>query len=233
MFQSEITKPRTQQTAPWNTETKGNRRATMYDEKGRRNPKWAYVKGRNEYRGKVSFQKDDFEDFVDMWAIMVNPGESMKDKVDVFIVWNAEQDKASTVIYKKLKSMPGSEGHLKKTLLKGQQGHVERRLCYSAHYEGEVGELAGLPGMMEEVFEFFAGPLPSCRNHLYKMGGIINNMYPEEIVPLRNPKKSEPVVSVEVQKMIFPPDDDKPHDGDKVVRSDEVWAPCHVFSCLS
>ena len=71
------------------------------------------------------------------------------------------------------------------------------------------------------------------RRHILQMGGIMDNMYPEEIVPLRNPKLSEPVVSMEVRKTIFPPDDDKPHDGVKVVRSDEVWAPCHVCSCLS
>ena len=57
----------------------------------------------------------------------------------------------------------------------------------------------------------------------------MDNFYPEEIVPLRNPKKSLPQVPMEVMKLIFPPDDDKPHDGEKVVRSDEVWAPCHVF----
>ena len=124
--------------------------------------------------------------------------------------------------------MPGTR--VKKTLLKGLQAHVERRLWEGAP-DGEVGELAGLPGMQEELFEAFAGPLPSRRKHILPMGGIMDNMYPEEIVPLRNPKKSEPLVSVEVQKAIFPPEDDKPHDGEKVVRSDEVWAPCH--SCLS
>ena len=135
------------------------------------------------------------------------------------------------MIMKKLKSTPGMDGQVKKTLLKGLQAHVERRLWDGAP-DGEVGELAGLPGMQEELFEAFAGPLPLRRKHILLMGGIMDNMYPEEIVPLRNPKKSEPLVSVEVQKSIFPPDDDKPHDGDKVVRSDEVWAPCHVCSCL-
>ena len=233
MFQSELAKPRTAQTAQWNPETQGNRRGSIYDEKGRRNPKWTYVKGRNRYRSKVSFQKDDFEDFADTWAIMAKPGEGpMKDKVDVLMVWNAEQERANPVIMKKLKSMPGMDGQVKKTLLKGLQAHVERRLWDGAP-DGEVGELAGLPGMQEELFEAFAGPLPSRRKHILPMGGIMDNMYPEEIVPLRNPKQSEPLVSVEVQKAIFPPDDDKPHDGEKVVRSDEVWAPCHVCSCLS
>ncbi len=233
MFRSELAKPRTAQTAQWNPETQGNRRGSIYDEKGRRNPKWAYVKGRNQYRSKVSFQKDDFEDFADTWAIMAKPGEGpTKDKVDVLMVWNAEQERANAVIMKKLRSMPGMDGQLKKTLLKGLQAHVERRLWDGAP-DGEVGELAGLPGMLEELFEAFAGPLPSRRKHILPMGGIMDNMYPEEIVPLRNPKQSQPVVSVEVQKAIFPPDDDKPHDGEKVVRSDEVWAPCHVCSCLS
>ena len=233
LFNSELAKPRTAQTAQWNPETQGNRRGSIYDEKGRRNPKWAYVKGRNQYRSKVSFQRDDFEDFADMWAIMAKPGEgSMKDKVDVLMVWNAEQERANAVIMKKLKSPRGMDGQVKKTLLKGLQAHVERRL-WDGTPDGEVGELAGLPGMQEELFEAFAGPLPSRRKHILQMGGITDNMYPEEIVPLRNPKQSEPVVSVEVQRGIFPPDDDKPHDGEKVVRSDEVWAPCHVCSCLS
>ena len=233
MFQCEIAKPRTAHNAQYNPETQGNRRGTVYDEKGRRNPKWQYVNGRNKYRSKISFQKDDFEEFVDTWAIMAKVGEEgKKHKVDVFLVWNAEQDRASAVILKKLRSMfPGMEGQVKKTLLKGVQAHVERRL-WDGEPEGEVGELAGLPGMVEELFEAYSGPLPFRRKHILKMGGIVDNMYPEEIVPLRNPKKSEPVVSVEVQKAIFPPDDDKPHDGVMVVRNDEVWAPYHVCSCL-
>jgi len=227
MFQSEHTKPRTAQTAPWNPDTKGNRRAMVYDEKGRRNNKWTYVKGRNRFRGKVSFQRDDFEDFADTWVIMAKAGEGPpKDKVDVFMAWNAEQERASQAIMKKLKSIPGMDGRVKKTLLKGLQSHVERRLWETAP-EGEAGELAGLPGMQEDLFEAFAGPLPSRRKHILNMGGIVDNMYPEEIVPLSDPKAAEPVVTVEVQKAIFPPDEDKPHDGEKVVRSDDVWAPCH------
>ena len=227
MFRSKLTKPRTVQTAPWNTETQGNRRGSIYDEKGRRNPKWAYIKGRNEYRSKVSFSKDDFDDFVDMWSIMVKPEEhSKEEKVDVIMVWNAEVEKANPIIMKKLKSLPGMDGQVKRTLLKGLQAHVERRL-WDGEPNGAVGELAGLPGMREELFEAFAGPLPSRRKHTLQMGGIIDNMYPEEIIPLRNPKLSEPVVSMEVKKMIFPPDADKPqcHDGEKVVRrlSDVVW----------
>ena len=195
MFRSEIAKPRTAQTAQWNPETQGNRRGSIYDEKGRRNPKWAYVNGRNQYRSKVSFQKDDFEDFADTWAIMAKPGEGpMKDKVDVLMVWNAEQERANAVIMKKLKSMPGMDGQVKKTQLKGSQAHVERRLWDGAP-DGAVGELAGLPGMLEELYEAFAGPLPSRRKHILPMGGITDNMYPEEIIPLRNPKLSEPLVS--------------------------------------
>ena len=245
-FASELAKPRTAQTAQWNPETQGNRRGTMYDESGRRNPKWTYVKGRNRFRSKISFQKDDYDEFADVWAIMAKPGESSegvtpgevvsesskkKNKVDVLMVWNAEQERANAVIMKKMKSMPGMDGQVKKTLLKGLQAHVERRL-WDKSPDGEVGELAGLPGMQEELFEVFAGPLPSRRKHNFPMGGITDNMYPEEIVPLRNPKQSEPLVSVEVQKAIFPPDDDKAHDGEKSVRSDEVWAPCHVCSCF-
>ena len=227
IFLSELAKALTTQTAPYNSETQGNRRGTLYDEKGRREPKWAYVIGRNEFRSKVPFQKEDFEDFFDLWAAIAKPGEGpMKDKVDVFVVWNAEQEKANPVIMKKLRSLPGMEGQLKKTLLKGLQAHVERRLWEGAP-DGAVGDLAGLPGMQEELFELFAGNLPTRRKHQFTMGGVLDNMYPEEIVPLRNPKSSEPVVTMEVKKMIFPPDDDKPHDGDKTIRGDEVRAPCH------
>ena len=224
MFRSELTKPRTAQTAPYNAETQGNRRGSFYDEKGRRNPKWAYINGRNEYRSKVSFCKDDFDDFADMWSIMAKPEEGSKDKVDVLMVWNAEVEKVSPMIMKKLKSLlAGADGQVKKTLLKGLQAHVERRLWNGERPDGAVGDLAGLPGMQEELLEAFAGPLPLRRKHILDMGGIMDNMYPEEVIPLRNPKLSEPVVSVEVKKMIFPPDGDQPCDGEKVVRSDEVW----------
>ena len=172
---------------------------TFYDEKGRRNPKWTYVHGRNEHRGKVSFQKDDFEDSVDTWVIMAKPGEGPpQDGIDTYVAWNAEQEKASTAILKKLRSIKGLEGKVKKTTMRGLQAHVERRL-----WEGT----------------------PARRKHQYQWGGIQDNLYPEEIVPLRNPKKSEPVVAVAVQRAIFPPDDDKPNDGEKAIRSDEVRAP--------
>ena len=150
------------------------------------------------------------------------------DKIDVLMVWNAEQERASQAIVKKLKSIQGLQpGCVKKTVLKGLQPHIERRLFDSAEPEGGcVGQLEGIPGIHEELFEAFAGNvrnLPERRKHKLKMAGIVDNTYPEEIIPLRNPKKSEPVVSVEVQKAIFPPDQDKPHDGEKVVRNDEAW----------
>jgi len=209
----------------WNPETKGNTRVTFYDEKGRRNPKWTYVHGRNEHRGKVSFQKDDFEDSVDTWVIMAKPGEGPpQDGIDTYVVWNAEQEKASTAILKKLRSIKGLEGKVKKTTMRGLQAHVERRL-WEGTPDGEVGQLDGVAGMVEECFEAYSGPLPARRKHQYQWGGIQDNLYPEEIVPLRNPKKSEPVVAVAVQRAIFPPDDDKPHDGEKAIRSDEVRAP--------
>ena len=91
--------------------------------------------------------------------------------------------------------------------------------------EGEVGDLAGVAGLAEDCFEAYCGPLPSRRKHQEPLGGIMDNLYPEEIIPLRNPKKSEPQVMVSLQKAIFPPDDDKAHDGEKVIRNDEVWAP--------
>ena len=133
---------------------------------------------------------------------------------------------------KKLKSIPGVQQHkVKKTVLKGLQTHIERRLYPNGPQGGSVGQLEGVPGMHEELFEAFAGPLPDRRKHLLKMNGIVDNTYPEEQIPLRNPKKSEPMVSVAVQKMIFPPDWDKPHDGEKIIRNDEAWAP-HFPSCM-
>ena len=72
LARSEHAKYRTLQKSPpqWNPQTQGYRGLTIYHERGRRNPRWTYVKGRNEYRGKVAFAKDEFEDFVDTWAIM-------------------------------------------------------------------------------------------------------------------------------------------------------------------
>ena len=153
-------------------------------------------------------------------------------KTDVFVVWNAEQERASAVIQRKFKSIKGMEGKLKKTVLKGRQHHVERRLWDTTPESATIGELAGLPGMNEEVYTAYAGPLPQKRKHHLPMPGITDNTYPDEIIPLRNPKKSEPRLSVEIVKKVFPPEDDKPHDGENVVRNDEVWAPCHVCSCL-
>lgn len=143
-------------------------------------------------------------------------------KTDVFVVWNAEQERASAVIQRKFKSIKGMEGKLKKTVLKGRQHHVERRLWDTTPESATIGELAGLPGMNEEVYTAYAGPLPQKRKHHLSMPGITDNTYPDEIIPLRNPKKSEPRLSVEVVKKVFPQEDDKPHDGENVVRNDEV-----------
>ena len=232
-FHSEITKPRTSQTSAWNTETQGNRRAMIYDEKGRRVPRETYIKGKNEFRSRVSFQKDDFCEAADTWAIMAKVGEGQfKENIDVLMCWNAEQPRADQHIKAKLKSIVQDAKQVKQTTLKGYQAHVERRLWGpEGNPEGEVGSLAGLPGMREELFEAYAGPVPSRRPHKYlKMGGITDSMYPEEVVPLRDPTKSEPRVLVELQKAIFPAGDDKAHDGENVIRSDEVWAPSHVCS---
>ena len=70
MLEKELAKPRSATTAQWNPDTQGNRRACIYDPCGRSNPKWQYVKGRNPFRSKVGFQKDDFED---LWAIIAKP----------------------------------------------------------------------------------------------------------------------------------------------------------------
>ena len=59
-----VTKQMNSDTATWNPETQGNRRGTFFDEAGRKVPKWAYTKGRNEFRCKIGFAKDDFEEIV-------------------------------------------------------------------------------------------------------------------------------------------------------------------------
>jgi len=58
-------------------------------------------------------------------------------KIDVLMAWNAEQERASQAIAKKLKSIPGLQpGSVKKTVLKGLQPHIERRLFDSTEPEG-------------------------------------------------------------------------------------------------
>lgn len=226
LAKSDLAKPRTKKKYPpqWNPQTEGDRRYSIFDPKGMRNPRATYVKGKNEYRGKVQFPKDEFDEFGDTWAIYARPNENPREEcIDVLMTWNAEQDRGSSIIKKKLESL-GLGGRVKKTTQKGLQQHIERRL-WEGSPDGEIGELAGVAGMTEECFEAFCGPLPTRRRHLKPVGGISDNLYPEEIIPLRNPKKSGPQVSVSVQKAIFPPDSDKAHDGEKSIRNDEVWAP--------
>ena len=76
------------------------------------------------------------------------------------------------MIQKKFKSIKGMEGKLKKTVLKGRQHHVERRLWETTPESATIGELAGLPGMNEEVYTAYAGPLPQKRKHHLSMPGI-------------------------------------------------------------
>jgi hypothetical protein len=53
-------------TAAWNSDTQGTRRITMFDEAGRRNPRWAYVAGRNQFRCKIGFAKEDFDEAMEI-----------------------------------------------------------------------------------------------------------------------------------------------------------------------
>ena len=104
------------------------------------------------------------------------------------------------------------------------------RMFYTvAKPEDEPADQGNRAVAAQEAYHEESGDIPPPFQGLLKMGGIMDNMNPEP-VPLRNPKKMEPVVSVEVKKAIFPPDDDKTHDGEKVIRSDEVTlrAPCHA-----
>ena len=81
--------------------------------------------------------------------------------------------------------------------------------------------LDGLPGVAEECYDMFAGPLPGRKKHLQAFGPFLDNLYPEEIIPLRNPAKSEPQVTMIVKKQIFPPDFDEAA-GSNCLRDDEV-----------
>ena len=203
----------------WNPETQGNRRCTMYDETGRKNPKWSYVGGRNEWRCKIGFAKEDFEEAVDIWGTMASLGEGdHKMKVDVFSVWNVDQMPASRAIKRKAETLTNVS--VKKTNLKGLQQHVERRLFTTAP-AGPDHHLEGLPGVSEECYDFFSGPVPPRKKHLKSYGPCLDNLHPDEFIPLRNITKSEPQVTLLVKKQIFPPDFDEPA-GDNSLREEQV-----------
>ena len=141
-----------------------------------------------------------------------------KQKIDVLSVWNLDQAPASRAIKAKVATVSGAI--VKKTTLKGLQKDVERRL-WSGTPSGADHHLEGLPGVSEECFDIFAGPLPGRKKHLEAFGPFIDNLYPEEIIPLRNPAKSEPLVTMRVKKQIFPPDFDQAA-GANCAREDEV-----------
>jgi hypothetical protein len=160
------------------------------------------------------------KEFFDFWTRMAKPEEGEKnEKVDMLSIWNVDQAGASAAIKKKIASQPGI--CTKKKTLRGLQSHIERRLWKNdAPESSEVNDLDGLPGMAEECFDVFAGPVPSRRKHLYVRGDIRDSVYPEEIIELRNPSKSEPKVTVAQMKAIFPPDRDSDV---KSIRGEPVW----------
>jgi len=196
--------PLTSETAPRNLETQGNRRVFVLDENGRKNPNWAYVKGRNEYRGKVGLERDVLEEDVGLWTVMAAPGEGPRDKkVDVFTTYNCDQAAASRAILQVLKPIRGVE--VKKVILRGKQEDLERRLKQRGNMTDTLGDLDGVPGMSEECYQAFAGSLPTRREHRYTNAGIVDNVYPEEVIPLPNPALMEPLVTHELRKRIFAP----------------------------
>jgi hypothetical protein len=215
-----VKKDITKDTANWNSHTQGCRRATLFDQTGAKNPRHAYVKGRNPYRTKLGFAVEDFKEQADTWSAYAAPGEGdKKDKIDVLTVWT-DQSKASRAIRDKAATFPGVS--TKKTTLKAMQIHVERRLWSSPEPPtGADNHLDGLPGVSEECIDIFAGALPERKKHLHTFGPFNDNLHPEEIIPLRNPAKSEPQVSMTVKKQIFPPDFDEPA-GSNCLREDEV-----------
>ena len=140
-------------------------------------------------------------------------------KVDMFSVWNVEQQRASLAIKAKVALQTACV--LKKTTLKGQQSHIERRLYKNTPDNSEMHSLDGVPGLAEECFDVYAGKPPGRRKHLFPRGHIIDNVHPEENIDLRNPEKSEPKVTMAQKKLIFPPDKD---DASKCIHEEPVWA---------
>jgi hypothetical protein len=211
-------------TAQWNMQIQGNRRVTMYDEAGRRNPLWEYIEGRNPYLMQIGFASEDCNECIDTWNMMLTGRAAptwFAPSRDVFSVWNVGQPGASEAITAKAATLTGIS--LKKTTLKGLQTHVERRLWSGFPPSSAEHHLEpGLPGVSEECFDLFAGPLPERKKHLYP-GPLFfdDNFHPEEIIPLRNPAKSEPQVSITVKKQIFPPDFDQAA-GSNCIHADEV-----------
>ena len=71
-----MTKALDANTANWNHETQGNRRASWYDEAGKKDCRWAYVSGRSAFRSKLGFNSDDFEETLMHTHDRVSPLES-------------------------------------------------------------------------------------------------------------------------------------------------------------
>ena len=162
------------------------------------------MRGHNEFRCKIGFAKKDFDEAVDVWTNMAALAEwDKKQKIDVFSAWNVGQAPASKAIKAKAATSTGVTPR-KTTTLKGLQRDVERRL-WSGTPSSAEHHLEGLPGVTEECFDIFAGELPPRKEHLHKFGPFNDNFFPEEVIRLRNPAKSEPQVSIMVKKTIFPP----------------------------
>ena len=212
-------------TATWNSENQGCRRSTIFDPAGMSNPKHTYVGGRNQYRAKLGFPLEFFSFALEVWsAYAAVTEEDKKVNIDTFTTWNLDQAAASVKIKKALDSIKGASW--KKTGMIGLQPHIERRLFASkanALPPGGEHHLGGLPGAHEECYDLHAGQLPERKKHLHQFGAAVDNLAPYENVPLRNPMKSEPLVSIQVKKAIFPPDLDRAA-GDNSVRDDEVGA---------
>ena len=153
---------------------------------------------------------------------MAKPEESLDaevQKVDMLSVWNVDQAGASAVIKKKIGAQVGVT--CKKKILRGLQTHVERRLWKNTPEGSVMNDLEGVPGLVEECYDVFTGPVPSRRKHMQVRGGIVDSVHPEEIIDLRNPEKSEPKVTMAQKKLIFPPE----KDGNiKLIREEPVWA---------
>jgi hypothetical protein len=213
--------------ATWSSEHQGCRRSTIFDPAGMSNPKHTYVGGRNQFRSKIGFKLELFLWALEVWSAYAGvTEEDKKVLIDTFTTWNLDQASASVKIKKAMDLTKGAI--CKKTGLIGLQAHIERRLFLTAskgHSLPQGGEhhLGGLPGTIEECYDLYAGQLPERKKHLHQFGAAVDNLAPFEIVPLRNPLKSEPLVTLQIKKAIFPPDLDQAA-GDNSARDDEVGA---------
>ena len=66
----------------------------------------------------------------------------------------------------------------------------------------------GMPGLHHGMIVRIFPVMGWCRKHIIDMHGIEDSEFPEQIVPLPDPEKLEPLVPFAVKKQVFKPDGD-------------------------